>query len=208
MNDLGTSYGEAHLDSEAAYFGPSYMIDWLYNNYGGFKAESILINCHYPISRLLHAPVRHDRQDAQGLDEEKTEKPARWSPTASAWASCRTSRSGSTRGIDNPLLFEEDGAVYQLRRWYHQFYVDVDDVTPDMTDRFEVEVDTTAANETWHAEVEENLKTPAEGRTSKKGQSTRAHDPAQGRSRRRPASEVDAAPARRSMTTMTMPMAR
>ncbi len=26
--------------------------------------------------------------------------------------------------IDNPLLVEEDGPVYQLRRWYEQFYVD------------------------------------------------------------------------------------
>ncbi len=27
------------------------MINWLHNNYGGFKAESILINCHYPVGR-------------------------------------------------------------------------------------------------------------------------------------------------------------
>ncbi len=25
--------------------------------------------------------------------------------------------------IENPLLCEEDGPVYQLRRWYEQFYV-------------------------------------------------------------------------------------
>jgi 3-ketosteroid 9alpha-monooxygenase subunit A len=31
-----------------------------------------------------------------------------------------------------------------------------------MTDRFEIEVDTTAANEKWHVEVEENLKQQAE----------------------------------------------
>jgi len=59
--------------------------------------------------------------------------------------------------IDNPLLVEEDGAVYQMRRWYQQFYVDVADVTADMTDRFELEIDTTAANEKWHVEVEQNL---------------------------------------------------
>ncbi|MCK5754453.1 MAG: 3-ketosteroid-9-alpha-hydroxylase, partial [Mycobacterium sp.] len=60
--------------------------------------------------------------------------------------------------IDNPLLVEEDGAVYQMRRWYQQFYVDAADVTPEMTDRFEMEVDTTIANEKWQVEVEENLK--------------------------------------------------
>jgi 3-ketosteroid 9alpha-monooxygenase subunit A len=48
-----------------------------------------------------------------------------------------------------------------MRRWYQQFYVDVADVTPDMTDRFEIEVDTTIANEKWHVEVDENLQRQA-----------------------------------------------
>ena len=30
--------------------------------------------------------------------------------------------------VQNPLLCEEDGPVYQLRRWYEQFYVDQADV--------------------------------------------------------------------------------
>jgi 3-ketosteroid 9alpha-monooxygenase subunit A len=60
--------------------------------------------------------------------------------------------------IENPLLTEEDGPVYQHRRWYEQFYVDVADVAPDMVARFEFEVDTTLANERWHAEVAENLR--------------------------------------------------
>jgi 3-ketosteroid 9alpha-monooxygenase subunit A len=60
--------------------------------------------------------------------------------------------------IDNPLLVEEDGAVYQLRRWYQQFYVDAADVTPEMVARFEIEVDTTRSNEYWNVEVAENLK--------------------------------------------------
>ena len=64
--------------------------------------------------------------------------------------------------IDNPLLCEEDGPVYQLRRWYEQFYVDVADIEPDMVARFEFEVDTTKANEFWHAEVAENLRVRAE----------------------------------------------
>src|SRR6185436_20725363 len=59
--------------------------------------------------------------------------------------------------VQNPLLCEEDGPVYQLRRWYEQFYVDKADVTPEMTERFEFEVDTTKANEFWRAEVAENL---------------------------------------------------
>jgi len=59
--------------------------------------------------------------------------------------------------IDNPLLVEEDGPVYQLRRWYQQFYVDAADVQPDMVDRFEFELDTTRSYEAWMKEVEANM---------------------------------------------------
>jgi 3-ketosteroid 9alpha-monooxygenase subunit A len=72
--------------------------------------------------------------------------------------------------IDNPLLVEEDGAVYQMRRWYQQFYVDVADITPDMTDRFELEVDTTAAVEKWNVEVQENLKIQAAQKEAEKAE--------------------------------------
>jgi 3-ketosteroid 9alpha-monooxygenase subunit A len=59
--------------------------------------------------------------------------------------------------IDNPLLCEEDGPVYQLRRWYEQFYVDVADIEPEMVDRFEYELDTTRPNEVWEKQVQDNL---------------------------------------------------
>jgi 3-ketosteroid 9alpha-monooxygenase subunit A len=140
------------------------MINWLHNNYGGFKAESILINCHYPVNQdsfVLQWGVIVEKP--KGLDEKMTEKLA------------TTFTDGVSKGflqdveiwkhktrIDNPLLVEEDGAVYQMRRWYQQFYVDVADISPDMVDRFEIEVDTTAANEKWHVEVEENLKVQAQ----------------------------------------------
>ena len=64
--------------------------------------------------------------------------------------------------VQNPLLCEEDGPVYQLRRWYEQFYVDQADVKPEMVDRFEFEVDTPKANEYSQAEVAENLRRRAE----------------------------------------------
>jgi 3-ketosteroid 9alpha-monooxygenase subunit A len=59
--------------------------------------------------------------------------------------------------IDNPLLSEEDGPVYQLRRWYEQFYVDVEEIDPDMTNRFEFEIDTERALKNWQAEVDANV---------------------------------------------------
>ena len=75
VNDLGTSYGEAHLDSEASYFGPSFMINWLHNKYGDYKAESILINCHYPVTQdsfVLQWGVIVEKP--KGMDEAMTEK--------------------------------------------------------------------------------------------------------------------------------------
>ncbi len=161
----GSSYtGEQVLDSEASYFGPSFMINWLHNNYGGYQVESILINCHYPVSPnsfVLQWGVIV--QKPKGMNEEMTDKLSKafTAGVSKGFLQDVEIWRHKTR-IDNPLLVEEDGAVYQLRRWYDQFYVDAADVTPEMTDRFEVEVDTTRANESWHAEVEENLKRRAE----------------------------------------------
>ena len=59
--------------------------------------------------------------------------------------------------VDNPLLCAEDGPVYQLRRWYEQFYRDAADVEPDMVARYEFEIDTTRAVAGWEAEVARNL---------------------------------------------------
>ena len=59
--------------------------------------------------------------------------------------------------IDNPLLCADDGPVYQLRRWYEQFYTDVEDITPEMTARYEFEIDTTRAVADWEDEVAANL---------------------------------------------------
>lgn len=149
-----------HLRSEATYFGPAYMINWLHNDLApGFTVEVALINCHYPVTHhsfVLQWGVAV--AEMPGLPADKAAK--------LAGAMNRTFGEGflqdveiwknKTR-IDNPLLTEEDGPVYQHRRWYQQFYVDAADVTPDMTDRFEQEVDTTHAFDLWQQEVEHNL---------------------------------------------------
>ncbi len=46
-----------------------------------------------------------------------------------------------------------------------------------MTDRFEIEVDTTKANEKWHVEVEENLRRQAEARGGTAGLMTAEQRP-------------------------------
>ncbi|GAB0108307.1 Rieske 2Fe-2S domain-containing protein [Nocardia sp. JMUB6875] len=147
------------LRSEASYFGPSYMINYLHNDFGDNTVEVALINCHYPVTHnsfVLQWGVSVQR--IKGLPPEKSDKLAKafgksfgvgFLQDVEIWKH-------KTR-IDNPLLTQEDGPVYQHRRWYEQFYVDVADIKPEMTDRFEYEVDTTHANENWQAEVAENL---------------------------------------------------
>ncbi|MGO4257734.1 Rieske 2Fe-2S domain-containing protein [Marmoricola sp. RAF53] len=147
------------LKSEATYYGPSYMINWLWVDYKGFKTEVILVNTHIatsPNSFTLQYGITVRKPE--GLDD----------ATVAFIAEKYTKMFGegflqdvhiwkNMQAVQNPLLCEEDGPVYQLRRWYEQFYVDQADIAPEMTERFEFEVDTTKANEYWQAEVAENL---------------------------------------------------
>jgi 3-ketosteroid 9alpha-monooxygenase subunit A len=113
VNDIGTTYGEAHLDSEASYFGPSFMINWLHNNYGGYQAESILINCHYPVTQdsfVLQWGVIVEK--FKGLDEAMTEKLSKaFSEGVSKGFLQDVEIWKHKTRIDNPLLVEEDGGL-------------------------------------------------------------------------------------------------
>ncbi|MDT4936692.1 MAG: 3-ketosteroid 9alpha-monooxygenase subunit [Pseudonocardiales bacterium] len=157
----GSNYsGEDNtLKSEASYFGPSYMINWLWNDFKGTEIESVLINCHYPIdtnSFVLQYAVMVKK--LPGVDDEMANKIAgKFSRSFSVGFLQDVEIWKNKTRIDNPLLSEEDGPLYQLRRWYEQFYVDIGDVSEDMTQRFEFEVDTTHAVEAWEHEVAANL---------------------------------------------------
>jgi 3-ketosteroid 9alpha-monooxygenase subunit A len=161
--DIGKGSNYAGKDnvarSEASYYGPSYMIDKLWNEYKGFTIETILVNCHYPVTAdsfvlqwgvIVRKPPGISDADADLLAGKFAKA------TGVGFLQDVEIWKNKTR-IDNPLLCEEDGPVYQLRRWYEQFYVDVEDVTEDMTKRFEFEVDTTRAVQAWEEEVADNL---------------------------------------------------
>ncbi|WP_396453258.1 Rieske 2Fe-2S domain-containing protein, partial [Actinomadura sp.] len=106
--------------SVASYHGPSFMIDELTYHYEGYDLHSVLINCHYPIDQnsfSLHSGIIVQHSDA--LPPEAAEASAQklsdfillgFEQDIEIWRN-------KTR-IDNPLLCEEDGPVYQLRRWY------------------------------------------------------------------------------------------
>ncbi|MBM4517862.1 Rieske 2Fe-2S domain-containing protein, partial [Rhodococcus hoagii] len=164
VGSMGTQYGDSVLDSEASYFGPSYMVNWLHNNYSGYKVESILINCHYPVTQdsfVLMYGVAVEKP--KGLDDATSDKLAtKFTEGVAMGFEQDVAIWKNKTKIENPLLCEEDGPVYQLRRWYDQFYVDVADVDEKATQRFEFEIDTSKAVEAWQREVDANLARQAE----------------------------------------------
>ncbi|MEU4314024.1 Rieske 2Fe-2S domain-containing protein [Nocardia sp. NPDC024068] len=159
--NVGTSYDDPNsaLRSDASYFGPSYMIDWLWNEAQGMTIETVLINCHYPVTAnsfvlqygaMVKKPQGMSDADAEAMAAQFARGvEVGFEQDVEIWK--------NKAPIDNPLLSEEDGPVYQLRRWYQQFYVDVEDVTEDMTKRFEFEIDTERAVTSWEAEVADNI---------------------------------------------------
>lgn len=164
--DMSGGYGDSDLflKSEATYFGPSYMVNWLDVDYKGFRTEVILINCHIPTgpdSFTLQYGITVKKPE--GIDEATAQFIADKYADMFGGGFLQDVHIWKNKvPVQNPLLCEEDGPVYQLRRWYEQFYVDHADIAPEMTDRFEFEVDTTKANEYWQVEVAENLRLKAE----------------------------------------------
>jgi 3-ketosteroid 9alpha-monooxygenase subunit A len=159
--DMVGGYGDADLflKSEATYYGPSYMINWLDVDYKGFQTEVILVNCHIPTgpdSFTLQYGITVKKPE--GIDEKTAQFIAGKYADMFGGGFLQDVHIWQNKvPVQNPLLCEEDGPVYQLRRWYEQFYVDRAEIVPEMVDRFEFEVDTTKANEYWQVEVAENL---------------------------------------------------
>ncbi|MEU8737363.1 Rieske 2Fe-2S domain-containing protein [Streptomyces halstedii] len=155
-------------NSVASYHGPSFMIDDLTYHYDTGDVQSVLINCHYPVdaNRFVLQYGIVVKRSSTPSGEAAEELAAGMGQFIKLGFEQDIEIWKNKSRIDNPLLCEEDGPVYQLRRWYEQFYVDVADVTPEMTDRFEFELDTTRPVEAWQKEVEANLarKAAAEGR--------------------------------------------
>ncbi|MFV8050607.1 Rieske 2Fe-2S domain-containing protein [Mycobacterium sp. 48b] len=157
--ELGPEFGKAVLTSESTYYGPAYAVTSLHTDYGGYEAEAVLLAFHYPIDHdafMLHSAVSVRRP--RGLDPETTEKIAGLIADGVAAGFEQDVEIFQHKAkIDDPLLADEDGPIYQLRRWYDQFYVDAGAVAPDMTDRFEFDLDTSYVVGVWTDEVEANV---------------------------------------------------
>jgi 3-ketosteroid 9alpha-monooxygenase subunit A len=109
---------------------------------GGFGIDSILLNCHIPRS-LGSFDLRFGMmvRKLDGMREEQSRQISDayikaiqqgFYQDVSIW--------DNKVRIDNPLLCDKDGPIYQLRDWYRQFYVDAKQVPNDLRKRQVIEI--------------------------------------------------------------------
>ena len=121
---------------------------------GGQPIHSVLLNCHVPIDmnsfELRYGVIVKkvagltDAQNMEIANAYVKEAQRAFYEDVDIWHS-------KTR-IDNPLLCEGDGPLYQMRDWYSQFYLDVADVRPTSVARkaFEMRIREGAAPPALH----------------------------------------------------------
>lgn len=122
------------LLADSAYFGPAYHTTRMIATVDGQPMHSILLNCHVPIDQnsfelRFGVMVKKNPQ----LSEEENQAVAQAYADASQQAfSEDVAIWHSKTRVDNPLLCDGDGPIYQLREWYQQFYMDVADLPADL----------------------------------------------------------------------------
>ncbi|POF42408.1 3-ketosteroid-9-alpha-hydroxylase [Pseudomonas laurylsulfativorans] len=145
---------------ETTYHGPSYLVSRLMVNFtGDDPVETYEILAHYPVNAnkfVLHMGfITRKRAD---LDAEKNAARAAMVNEILRIGTLQDVAIWKTKArIDNPLLCDSDGPLYQLRRWYQQFFVDVAEIKPEMINRFEAETDTRHALPVWDQQAAEKI---------------------------------------------------
>jgi len=135
--------GDSVLTSRATYHGPSCLFVDMVGAFDGMTIRSMLITCNTPIDshsfRLYYGVLV---EKVPGLSDEQNQAIAEQYVTQAQNALLEDVAIWDNKvRIDNPVLCESDGPIYQARRWYEQFYVNAAEVQPDMRARKTVELD-------------------------------------------------------------------
>ena len=145
MVGLNTKLGGAneYLTTIASYYGPAYQITHMFGSMGGYPVESILLNSHTPIdenSFELRFGVMVKK--FPGMTQEACDAMVKQyvDLTNKAFGEDVEIWHNKVR-IDNPLLCDGDGPVYQNRQWYEQFYMDAATVPAELRKRRVIEID-------------------------------------------------------------------
>lgn len=128
------------LVAESAYFGPATHFTRMRAQFEGLEVHSILLNCHVPITpNSFELRFGCLVKKIPGWSEEQNE--------ALAKEYVQQNRNSFYQDVDiwkhkvrinNPVLAEGDGPVYQLREWYQQFFMDEAEVPAAMFERREI----------------------------------------------------------------------
>jgi 3-ketosteroid 9alpha-monooxygenase subunit A len=149
------------MRGEACYIGPAYLHSRVMRNYDGIKEEYYIVLAQIPVAPeffKLHMIITVRKDPA--LNEEENRIRAEALERMTRMGTLQDVHIWKTKArIDNPLLCDTDGPVYQLRRWYDQFFVDRAEVKPSMTDRFEYLTDTSHALPVWAEQAKAKLAT-------------------------------------------------
>jgi 3-ketosteroid 9alpha-monooxygenase subunit A len=135
--------GGDFLTTIASYFGPAYQITHMFGKMGGYPVESILLNSHTPIDQnsfdLRFGVIV---KKFPGMTQEACDAMVKQyvDLTNKAFGEDVAIWHNKVR-IDNPLLCDGDGPVYQNRQWYEQFYMDAASVPDELKKRRVVEID-------------------------------------------------------------------
>ena len=157
-SDLGPDFANMLAHSESTYFGPAYVLTRLHSDFNGFVTEALHVACHYPLTRdsfVLQSGVLVKKPS--GMDKSVVDGLAAMIVAGVNDGFVQDIGIFENDKLEQPVLCDEDGPVYQLRRWYEQFYVDIADVTPEMTERCEHDVDLSHAGEVWSREEAANV---------------------------------------------------
>ncbi|NUA30970.1 Rieske 2Fe-2S domain-containing protein [Cupriavidus basilensis] len=134
--------GEDQLTALSTYFGPAYHITEMSGRMGDQPIHSILLNCHVPVDAnsfelrygvlVKRVPGLSDAQNRAVAQAYVEQARGAFYEDVAIW--------DSKIRIDNPLLCEGDGPIYQMRDWYGQFYTDVESVRRGSVARREFEL--------------------------------------------------------------------
>lgn len=127
--------GDSELTTVATYYGPAYQITEMTGALDGIAIDSILLNCHVPIDQnsfTLRYGVLVKKVPGLSAEQNQAMAKAYVEQARAAFYEDVAIWHSKTR-VDNPLLCDGDGPVYQLRKWYDQFYVDIAEVAADVS---------------------------------------------------------------------------
>jgi 3-ketosteroid 9alpha-monooxygenase subunit A len=132
-----------YLTTIASYFGPAYQITHMFGKMQGMPVESILMNSHTPVDpQNFELRFGVMVKKFPGMTQDQCDQMVKGyvDLTNKAFGEDVQIWHHKVR-IDNPLLCEGDGPIYQNRQWYTQFYMDRATVPAEVRTRRVVEID-------------------------------------------------------------------